>query len=140
MSSAGTFHDSPMFETLVGTVINNGFTLTTLLADAGYSSKNNYLFCNDNGIRDVYIDFPKHVTGKKPKSDLWRKKFEQFKNNHASWKEIYRYRSIVENVFSSIKMKNLNYLRSRNIIAQDNELLLKALNHNLTILGRYFHA
>jgi len=33
--------------------------------------------------------------------------------------------------------KNLNYLRSRNTVAQDVELLLKVLVYNMTIIGKY---
>jgi len=36
-----------------------------------------------------------------------------------------------------MKRKNLNYLRSRKEVAQDVEVLLKALVYNLTIIGKY---
>jgi hypothetical protein len=47
------------------------------------------------------------------------------------------FRALVEGVFSAIKRKHLNYLRSRNETAQDIELLLKCLVYNITVIGRY---
>ena len=54
-----------------------------------------------------------------------------------TWILFCRFRAIIEGIFSSIKRKNINYLRSRNEIAQDNELLFKALVYNLTIIGKF---
>jgi len=53
------------------------------------------------------------------------------------WNQTYRFRVIVEGVFSAIKKKNLNYLRSRKETAMDVEVLLKALVYNLTVIGKY---
>ncbi len=60
-----------------------------------------------------------------------------FKEQNEVWKDAYRYRTLVEQVFSVIKRKHLNYLRSRNETAQDVELLLKCLVYNITVIGRY---
>ena len=45
--------------------------------------------------------------------------------------------NLPEGVFSAIKRKNVNYLRSKREMSQDIELLLKALVYNLTIIGRF---
>lgn len=136
-TSAGTVHDSPVFEELIRKPVENGFVITSVLADAGYSSKNNYLICKELGITEAYIDFKSNVTGKRAKSDLWKDKLKLFKEQKEVWKDAYRYRALVEQVFSVIKRKHLNYLRSRNETAQDVELLLKCLVYNITVIGRY---
>ncbi len=53
------------------------------------------------------------------------------------WNQTYRFRVIVEGIFSAMKRKNLNYLRSKKENAMDVEVLLKALVYNLTIIGKY---
>jgi hypothetical protein len=136
-TSNGTSHDCPFFKELVRTVRGNGFAIKFLLADAGYYSKENYALCRQYGIEDAFIDFRTSTTGKGGKSDLFRKRFKFYKEHPQLWHNFYRYRVIVEGVFSSLKRKNSNYLRAKNIIGQDIELLLKALVHNINIFGKY---
>jgi len=136
-ASKGTANDSPFFKDLVLKVVKNGFNIKMLLADAGYTGKENYAFCQTLNIRDVYIDFRKNATLRRAKSETWRKKLREFRENPEQWHENYRFRVIIEGVFSAIKRKQVNYLRSRLETAQDVELLLKCLVYNLTIIGRY---
>jgi len=137
-ASLGNVHDSSCFKELVHTPIKNGFEITKLLADAGYTGKDNYAFCRDLNILNVFIDFRKNVSVKRAKSQVWRTQLKMFKENPDLWHENYRFRVIVEGVFSSIKRKHLNYLRSRKENAQDVELLLKCLVYNFEIIGKYF--
>lgn len=136
-TSKGSAHDSPFFEEIVGQVNENGFAITNLLADAGYSSKSNYALCKELGIMGVYIDFRSNAGTKRGKSDLWREKLKMFKEQKELWKDAYKYRALVEQVFSTIKRKHINYLRSRKETSQDVELLLKCLVYNITVIGRY---
>jgi len=136
-ASRGTEHDSPHFEDAIRTVCKNGFHIKTLLADAGYSGKNNYALCKELGIMNVFIDFKSNATLRRAKSDIWREKLRLYKEQKNVWNQTYRFRVIVEGIFSAIKRKNLNYLRSKNETARDVELLLKALVYNLTIIGKY---
>jgi len=136
-ASKGTEHDSPHFEDAIRTVCKNGFQIKTLLADAGYNSKNNYALCGDLGIMDVFIDFKSNATLKRAKSDIWREKLRLYKEQKEVWNQSYRFRVIIEGVFSAMKRKNLNYLRSKRETAMDVELLLKVLVYNLTIIGKY---
>ncbi len=126
-----------MFEEFVRTILKNGFQIKTLLADAGYSSKDSYALCRELEIMNVFIDFRKNATTKRAKSDLWREKVRLWKEQKEVWHETYRFRVIVEGVFSAMKKKSLNYLRSRKETAMDVEVLLKALVYNLTIIGKY---
>jgi len=136
-ATEGTKHDSPIFDEAVNTIVKNGFKIKTLLADAGYTGKKNYALCRDLGIFNVFIDFRKNSTFKNAKSDIWREKLRLYKEQREIWNQTYRFRVIVEGIFSAIKKKNLNYLRSKKETAQDVELLLKALVYNLTIIGKY---
>jgi len=136
-ASEGIRNDSPFFEEIVRSVHKLGFPLKTILADAGYSGKNNYALCKELGIMDVFIDFKKNATLKRAKSDLWREKLRLYKEQKEIWNQTYRFRVIVEGIFSAIKRKNLNYLRSKKEVAQDVEILLKCLVYNLTVIGKY---
>lgn len=132
----GTTNDSPLFQKIVSNVINNGFLINTLLADAGYLSKSNYAFAQDNGVENIFIDFRKNITGKRAKSKAWRASFNLYKNDNEYWHEIYRFRVLIESVWSSMKRKFTNWLRTKTPVARDNEMLLKALCYNLTILAK----
>ena len=57
-ATKGTVHDAPMFEEITRGVVKAGFNIKSLLADAGYLSKNNYALCRDLGIQTketIYI-------------------------------------------------------------------------------------
>jgi len=136
-ATEGTKHDSPFFEEMIKTMIKNKFQIKTLLADAGYSSKNNYAKCRELGIMNVFIDFKSNATLQRAKSDIWREKLRLYKEQKEIWNQSYRFRVLVEGVFSAIKRKNVTYLRSKNEVAQDVEILLKCLVYNLTIIGKY---
>ena len=136
-ASSGTEHDSPFFEKIVSTISKNGFQIKTLLADAGYLSKNNYALCKELGILNAFIDFRSNITGKRAKSDLWKEKLKLYREQKEIWNQTYRFRVIIEGVFSAIKRKNLNYLRSKKENARDVEVLLKAFVYNLTVIGKY---
>lgn len=136
-ATKGERHDCPMFEELVNLPLKNGFKIKTLLADSGYMSKNNYSLCQELGMSGVFIDFRTNTTGKRAGSQLWRESVRMWKEKKELWHDTYRFRVIVEGIFSAIKRKNVNWLRSRNTNAQDVELLLKCLVYNLTIIGKY---
>jgi len=137
IATKGTRHDSPVFTDLVTKIKSNGFQIKTLLADAGYSGKNNYALCKELGILNVFIDFKSNATLSRAKSDIWREKLKLYKEQKDIWNQTYRFRVIVEGIFSVMKKKHLNYLRSKKEVAMDVEILLKALVYNLTIIGKY---
>lgn len=137
ITSDGKVHDSPVGRDLIEKVANAGFNITTLLADAGYLSKETYILCKELGILNPYINFRANVHAKGGKSDLWKDRIKIWKEQPEVWREAYRHRVLVEGVFSAIKRKNRNWLRSRTILAQDVELLLRCLTYNLTIIGKY---
>ena len=119
-TSKGTRNDSPTFKEILNKVIENGFDIHVLLADAGYMSKANYAFAQEKGVDNIFIDFRKNVTGKRAKSKAWRDAVYLWKKDNEYWHEVYRYRVIVEGFFSLLKKKFMNWLRTRNVIARDN--------------------
>ncbi len=136
-ATKGTESDFNMFEELVRTTIKRGFNISRLLADAGYSSRNNYLICKELGILNAFIDFKKNSSVKRSKSALWRERVRMWKEQKELWHETYRFRVVIEGFFSAIKRKGLIYLRSKTETAQDVELLLKVLVYNVCVIGRY---
>lgn len=138
ITTKGTSHDSPIFKKLVTHVVRNGFFIKNLLADAGYSSKDNYNFCNNFNIKNVFIDFKDKVKFRPDGRTAWARQLKVFKENPELWHEKYRFRVVVEGIFSCIKKKHINYLRARKSESRENELMLKALVYNLTVVGRYF--
>jgi len=137
ITTEGKRHDNPIGREIIEQVTETGFNITTLLADAGYLSKETYALCKEKGILNTYINFKKNSQSKRAKSDLWQNRLKIWKEQPEVWHETYRYRVLVEGIFSAIKRKNINYLRSKKETAQDVELLLKVLVYNLTIIAKY---
>ena len=135
-TSIGTLHDHNLSKELIETPIKNGFRVKTLLADSAYNSKDNFCLCQDYGIK-AFLDFKKNAVIGRGHSNLRREQFKLYFEHKEIWHEEYRFRVIVEMIFGSIKKKGKSYLRSRNEISKDNEMLLKALWYNLCIIGKH---
>ena len=60
--------------------------------------------------------------------------YHLFMFNHEEFMEHYHKRSNCETVFHMIKSKFRDDIRSKNAIAQKNEILLKVLCHNICVL------
>jgi hypothetical protein len=60
--------------------------------------------------------------------------YHLFQANREEWESHYQLRSNVEAGFAAIKKKLGETLKSRNPVAQTNELLAKVLAYNLTVL------
>jgi len=129
--------DSPQFAQLIQTTANNGFSLSEVSADKAYNSIANY-----NAVREVggqaFIPFKSNTTATVGRSGnrgkFWRKMFHYFKLNQEEFAEHYHKRSNVETTFHMIKTKFGDKLKSKNRIAQENELLCKILAHNIVVL------
>ncbi len=135
--SAGTINDHSFFDEMIKEVIDNGFNVKRLIGDAGYSGKRHTALLEDLNIKEVFIDFKKNATFKKPRSFLWKERLKLYRENPEVWHESYRFRVIIENLFSSMKRKGKNYIRCRKPDSQDVELLLKAMVHNLIIIAKF---
>ena len=126
--------DSPQFKPLVDDTAKN-FDIREISADRAYSSRDNLDAVGKIG-GTAYIPFKKNATGKTLGSPLWKKMFHYFQLNRDEFMEHYHKRSNVESTNAAIKRKFGETLKSKNPIAQVNELLAKIIAYNLTVVIR----
>jgi transposase len=125
--------DSPQFKPLILGVFEAGFHPKTALGDKGYLSRDNYTFATEMGL-ETFIPFKSNSTGKGEGSAAWRKAFYLFQANREEFDRNYHKRSNVESVFSALKRKFGENIRSRTGVAQVNEILAKLICYNLTVV------
>jgi len=123
--------DSTQLKKLIKNTANH-FTINEVSADLAYSSKKNLQLIDSFGGK-AYIPFKKNATGKRGGA-LWRKTFHYFQLHKEEFLEHYHKRSNVESTFSAIKKKFGESVKSKNRIAQENELLCKIIAYNITVL------
>lgn len=128
----GTAGDSPQFDGLVRRT-SEGFTIAEVTADPAYSSRANYDTVGDVGGQ-AYIPFKSNATGRAGGSVLWKKAYHFFQLHREEFDEYYHKRSNVESTIGAIKQKFGETLKSKNRVAQENELLCKILAYNITVL------
>ena len=129
----GYVSDSKMLETLVNSTAKN-FIMKEVSADKGYMSEKNLGIIFDNGAIP-FIPFLRSV--RKTSEDkllIWNAMFRFFRDNNEEFMQHYHKRSNAESVFSMMKRKFGSNLRTRNSLAQENEVLCKALCHNICVL------
>lgn len=128
-------NDTTFLKPLLETT-SKSFQVKELSADKGYDSFNNRcLVLVKGGI--PYIPFregEKNKPNPSNKSELWKRMFHFYKFQESEFKQHYHKRSNVETVFSMIKAKFGERLRSKTVVAQTNEVLAKVLCHNLCVL------
>jgi transposase len=128
-------NDSPYLKPLLETT-SKGFQVKELSADKGYDSFNNRcLVLIKGGV--PYIPFregEKNKPNPSGKGELWKRLYHFFKFQESEFKQHYHKRSNVETVFSMIKAKFGERLRSKTETAQINEVLCKVLCHNICVL------
>jgi len=124
-------NDSPQFIPLVRTTAASGFTVKEVPADKGYLSKENLEFVA--GLGGVaYIPYKSSSTG--AAGGLFEKMFHYYNLHRDEFLGHYHQRSNVESVFSMIKAKFRDHVRSRTDVSMANEALGKILAHNLCVL------
>lgn len=128
--------DSPEFGGLVRGAFEDGFRPGSIVADRGYLSKENYETAADLGI-EAFIPFKSNSlnrSGHRGSPASWRKAYYLFKANREEFDRRYHRRSNVEAVFSALKRKFGENVRSRTPVAQVNEILCKLIAYNLTVV------
>lgn len=124
-------HDSPLLPTLLAQTRAN-FDVAEFLGDKGYLSRQNLEVVSSSGATP-YIAFK--INSKAGTTvDAWWRAFHVFAYNRDEWLQHYHQRSNIESTFSAIKRKFGGMLRSRDVTAQMNEVLLKCIAHNLSCL------
>src|SRR5208337_3440923 len=104
-----------------------------LAADKAYSSRDN-LAAVAAIKANAYIPFRKDATGRAAGCALWNKMYHYFKMNQEEFMEHYHKRSNIESTNAAIKRKFGETLKSKNHVAQVNELLCKIIAYNLTVV------
>lgn len=126
--------DCTHFAPLMQATKDAGFEMGTACADKAYSSRANLALIDGWGATPL-IPFKSNATGKpRGQSHIWRKMFNYFELNREEFFQRYHARNNVETTFSMIKTKLGDSLKSKNFIAQKNELLCKILAHNIMVL------
>ncbi|MHB8396935.1 MAG: transposase [Thermoplasmataceae archaeon] len=126
--------DSPQFKPLMNKTHELGFTVEEASADKAYSSRDNLALIDKLG-GVPYIPFKSNTTGKpRGNNHIWRKMYAMFMLRKEEFEEHYHLRSNVETTFSAWKMKLGDSLKSKNLVAQKNELFCKAIAYNITVL------
>ena len=123
--------DSPHFKKLVENT-SKYFNIKQVSADAAYSSRKNIETVLKHG-GEPFIMFKSNATGSHG-SSCWRHAFHYFQLHHDEFLEYYHKRSNVETTFSAIKKKFGENIKSKNHVAQENEMLCKIIAYNITVL------
>lgn len=124
--------DSPQLKKLLRNVSEH-FAIGEVTADKAYSSRKNYEIVGSLG-GTAYIPFKKNAKGTAKGSPLWKRAYHYFQLHKDEFMEHYHQRSNVESTFSAIKKKFGETIKSRNKVAQENELLCKIIAYNITVL------
>jgi len=101
-------------------------------ADKGYIEKANFEAAAKMGV-EPFIHF-KDGNRADPKAPMWDKMLRYFKYKREEWEEHYHARSNVETMFSMVKGKFGGHVRSKNLNAQQSEIYLKFICHNIVVL------
>jgi len=113
----------PVLQTLPARI-----TLGTLLADAGYDSERNHVYARDYiKIRTIIPPRAGRRTNRLPRTKYRRQMKQRFN------KKLYGQRAQVETVFSMIKRRWGTAVRARQFMAQQREMWLMVLTHNLAV-------
>jgi transposase len=112
--------------------VERGFVVKELSADKAYLSNAN-LVAIEAAHAVPYIPFKSNSRGT-GRSDAWRRLWHTFEAQNDQFLAHYHKRSNVESAFSAVKRKFGASVRAKALPAQINEVLLKCLCHNLSVL------
>lgn len=127
--SSAHANDSPYFSPLLDATARSGFQMKEVSADKGYDSFNNRRL---TPVKDAipYIPHREFEYNLKEKSELWKRMYHFHKFKEAEFKQRYHKRANVATVFSMIKAKFGERIRSKTNVSQTNEALEgSGLNH-----------
>jgi transposase len=122
--------DSPQFKALVKAT-GESFQIGEVSADKAYLSAENIEEVFAQG-GTPYIQFKANSTG--GVGGLFAKMYHFYSMNREEYMGRYHKRSNVESVFSMVKAKFRDHVRSKTDVAMKNEVLAKLLCHNLCCL------
>ncbi len=136
-ATESTVSDSTMLVPLLASSVARGFNVKELSADKAYLSNDNLTAVEAVGAVP-YVPFKANSRGT-GKSDAWRRLWHTFEARNDEFLAHYHKRSNVETTFSMVKRKFGAAVRAKTFAAQVNEVLLKCLCHNLSVLVHAIH-
>jgi transposase len=125
--------DTTQFPPLMEALLEGGFAPSVVTADGAYASRTNMDLLQALGVEPL-IPFNDRVKPRALGSSAWRKAVLYFQLHRDEFRQRYHQRSNVESTISAIKRKLGESVRSKNRVAQENELLCKFIAYNLTVL------
>ncbi len=133
----GYYADSPQFSELIK-ITSKTFKIREVSADKAYSSRKNLQTVVEYG-GIPFIPFRKG-TGKRSRGHLiWTRMKQVYDKEREYFNKHYHKRSNAESVFNMIKRKFGAHLYSKSETGQINEVLCKALAHNICVLIQELH-
>ena len=106
--------------------------IDTVLGDAGYDAEHNHRLCREHlGVRHTVIRLNRRNTGRR-----WPKTPYRRTMRHRFPKPLYHQRWHVESGFSQHKRRLGSALTAQRTPAQQREIILRVLTHNLMILAQ----
>jgi len=85
-----------------------------------------------------FIPFKRNTSDKSKGSLVWKGMFQYFTSNKEEFLRSYHKRSNAEATFSMIKRKFGNNVTTKNLTGMTNEILCKAICHNICVLIQEF--
>lgn len=113
------------------------FTVKEVSADMAYSWKSNVAKVDSIGATPL-IPFKKNANPP-TNSGVWARLYHYFQFNRDDFLNRYHLRSNVESVFSAVKRKFGDSVRSKLDVAMKNEVLAKFVCHNICVLIQEMH-
>lgn len=114
-------------------ITSQTFKIREISADKAYSSRKNLQVVAELGALP-YIPFKEGSTGKSKGTMIWGMMKRFYDNHREYFMDRYHKRSNAETVFSMMKRKFGHHLYSKSEVGQVNEILCKALAHNICVL------
>jgi len=130
--TGGYVSDYEPFPALLESLCKN-MSVKEISADMGYSSRKVLGLVSEHGAIP-FIPFKKNANNRAERCAIWKAMYSYFHEHREEFMKHYHLRSNVESVFSMMKRKQGTHLKSKNEIAQVNEILCKALVHNICVL------
>lgn len=124
--------DSPHFIPLLHTTARR-FTVKEVSGDKGYLDEDNLTAVAAIGAQP-FVAFKINSREMDHPSEHWRRMWAYFDLKKEEFLKHYHRRSNVESTFGAIKMKFGGSVRSKQLVAQQNEVLSKVLLWNLTCI------
>lgn len=115
------------------TKLKDNFEPKEISMDKAYSSRRIHQLVESLGAIP-FIPFKQNTNPNASSPQIWKTMYKYFKTHEKEFLEKYHRRSNVETVFSMVKTRLGEFLRTKTFTSQRNELMMKFICHNITCL------